>query len=64
MNISLESAVKFAAINSACVICIDGYIHSGGYADLAALDKAVNLVWVMNNSAMISKSKHIKDGCA
>ena len=56
MNVPLESAVKCAAVNSARAIGLDGHIHAGGRANLAALDKALNLVWVMNNGAIITKS--------
>ena len=55
MNIPLESAVKCAALNSAKAIGLDGRIHAGRRANLAALDKALNLVWVMNDGAIISK---------
>ena len=53
MNIPLESAVKCAAINSAKAIGLDAHIHSGSRANLCALDKNLNLVWVMNDGKMI-----------
>ena len=52
MNIPLESAVKCAAVNSARAIGLDGHIHAGGRANLVALDRELNLVWVINNGGL------------
>ena len=48
MNVPLESAVKCAAVNSARAIGLDGSIHAGGRSNLVALDKELNVTWVMN----------------
>ncbi len=56
MNISLESAVKCAAINSAKAIGLDASITEGNRANLCALDKNLNLVWVMNRGKIITPS--------
>ena len=56
MNIPLESAVKCAAINPAKAIGLDANIQAGNRANLCALDKNLNLVWVMNNGAIIPTS--------
>ena len=53
MNIPLESAVKCAAINPAKAIGLDAGITAGNRANLAALDKKLNLVWVMNDGRVL-----------
>ena len=64
MNIPLEDAVKCAALNPAKAIGIDASVHAGNRANLCALNKNLNLVWVMNNlvwvmnnGAIIQKSQ-------
>ncbi|MBQ7214601.1 MAG: N-acetylglucosamine-6-phosphate deacetylase [Synergistaceae bacterium] len=56
MNIPLEDAVKCAALNPAKAIGLDANITEGNRANLCALDKALNPVWVMNNGAIIAAS--------
>ncbi len=48
MNIPLEDAVKCAALNPARAIGLDARLQAGNRADLCALDKNLNLVWVIN----------------
>ncbi|MBQ7154073.1 MAG: N-acetylglucosamine-6-phosphate deacetylase [Synergistaceae bacterium] len=57
MNIPLETAVKCAAINPARAIGLDAAIKPGNSAKLAALDKNLNLVWVMNGTDIIHTEK-------
>lgn len=54
MNICLEDAVKCAALNPAKAIGIDASISTGNRANLCALDKSLNLVWVMNDGKLLS----------
>ena len=54
MNIPLEDAVKCAALNPAKAIGIDARISTGNRANLCALDKSLNLVWVMNDGKLLS----------
>ncbi len=54
MNICLEDAVKCAALNPAKAIGIDASISAGNRANLVALDKSLNLVWVMNDGKLLS----------
>ena len=54
MNVKLESAIKCAALNPAKAIGLDaGKIESGKFADLIALDKDLNLIWVMNHGKFL-----------
>ena len=53
MNIPLESAVKCAAINPAKAIGLDAKLQTGNRAKLCALDKNLNLVWVMNGVMLL-----------
>lgn len=53
MNIPLESAVKCAAINSAEAIGSNANITEGNSANLVALSKNLDIMWVINNGAII-----------
>lgn len=57
MGVPLESAVKCAAINPARVIGLDANIKAGNSAKLIALDKNLNLVWVINGTDIIHTDK-------
>ena len=57
MGVPIESAVKCAAVNPARAIGIDSNIKPGNPAKLAALDKNLNLVWVMNGTDIIHTEK-------
>ena len=57
MNVPIESAVKCAAINPARAIGLDASIRAGNFAKLAALDKNLNLVWVINGTDIIHTEK-------
>ena len=60
MNISLETAVKCSSVNPAkCINSLDsiGVIESGRIANLAALDKELNLKWVIQGGSLIDSTK-------
>ena len=59
MNIPLEEAVRCSAVNPARAVGVYdryGSIEAGKAANLVALDKNLNLAWVMKDGAIISKS--------
>ena len=59
MNIRLEDAVKCCTMNPAKAIGISdlcGSIEPGKRADIVALDKSMNLAWVMSNGVIINYS--------
>lgn len=47
MNVPLDVAVKCSVVNSARAIGIDASLQEGRKADIIALDKDLNLVWVL-----------------
>lgn len=53
MGVPLETAVKCAAINPARAIGLDARLSDGNRANLVALDKELNLVWVMREGNII-----------
>ena len=56
MNVPLEVAVKCSTLNPAKAIGQEnlyGVIQTGRRADLIALDKELNTIWVMNNSVKL-----------
>lgn len=58
MNIPLESAIKCASVNPArCINSSGGIIESGRPANLAALDKDLNIKWVIQNGRLIDTTK-------
>ena len=58
MNIPLEIAVKCAGVNPAkCINSSGGVIESGRIANLAALDKDLNLKWVIQGGSLIDIKK-------
>ena len=60
MNISLENAIKCASVNPAKSINASdsiGVIESGRIANLAALDKDLNLKWVIQGGSLIDITK-------
>ena len=52
MNVPLNIAVKCSAVNPARCIGIDSSIQEGRKANLVALDKELNIVWVVMNGKM------------
>ena len=56
MGVKLEDAVTCSAINPAKAIGIDAALREGNTANLIALDRELNLMWVMNRGRMIRKS--------
>ena len=54
MGVELEDAVMCSAINPARAIGIDSSLSEGNIANLVALDKELNLVWVMNRGKIIA----------
>ena len=54
MGVELEDAVVCSAVNPAKAIGIDAMIHEGNTANLVALDKELNLVWVMNRGKILT----------
>ncbi|MBQ7665314.1 MAG: amidohydrolase family protein, partial [Synergistaceae bacterium] len=54
MGVELEDAVMCSAINPARAIGIDSSLSEGNIANLVALDKELNLVWMMNRGKIIA----------
>ena len=54
MNVNLEDAVKCASINPGKSIGLDVNLKAGNYANILALDKKLNLVWIMKNGRIIN----------
>lgn len=52
MNVPLEAAVKCSAVNPARCIGIDAALQEGRKANIVALDKDLNIAWVMNNGVL------------
>ncbi len=58
MNIPLESAIKCASVNPAkCINSSGGVIESGRIANLAALDRDLNIKWVIQDGRLIDTTK-------
>lgn len=55
MGVKLEDAVTCSAINPAKAIGIDATLRAGNIANLIALDKELNIVWIMNRGVMVNK---------
>ena len=53
MGVKLEDAVTCSAINPARAIGINAMIREGNTANLIALDRELNIVWIMNRGRMI-----------
>ncbi len=56
MGVKLEDAVTCSAINPARAIGIDAALREGNIANIIALDKELNLIWIMNRGRMIHRS--------
>lgn len=56
MGVKLEDAVTCSAINPARAIGIDTALREGNIANIIALDKELNLIWIMNRGRMIHRS--------
>ena len=54
MGVKLENAVMCSAINPAKAIGIDAMIREGNTANLIALDRELNLEWIMNRGKIIA----------
>ncbi|MBR0204364.1 MAG: N-acetylglucosamine-6-phosphate deacetylase [Synergistaceae bacterium] len=58
MNIPLESAIKCASVNPAkCINSSGGVIEAGRPANLAALDRDLNIKWVIQGGRLIDITK-------
>lgn len=55
MGVKLEDAVTCSAINPARAIGIDSSLRAGNTANIIALDKELNLIWIMNRGVIVSK---------
>ena len=58
MGVRLEDAVRCAAINSARAMGLDANIRTGARANLVAMDKNLNPVWVMNGGVMYHENQN------